>query len=169
MDNYTEQILDKKVSGKQLFVLAGAIAVTLAGVAMMLFVSFSMGFTVVIVGAVFIYFAKRMQSVEYEYLFINGDCEISKITSKSSRKKILTFDTGDVQRILPYESDKFTNELQVNSQLELMNLTSGQKFNKGMWYSFIVNSKGKTFAVILELNEKSLEHVNNYYKMKMDK
>lgn len=169
MDNYTEQILDKKASGKQLFALASSIAVTLAGIAMMLFVSFSMGFTVVILGAVLIYFAKRAQSVEYEYLFINGDCEISKITSKSSRKKILTFDTGDVQRILSYESDKFQNELQVNSGLEIMNLTSGLKFRQELWYSFIVNSKGKSLAVILELNEKSLGHVNNYYKMKMDK
>lgn len=169
MDNYTEQILDKKVSGKQILALAGAIIVTGIGVIGILFLSSSMGFSVIIVGAVLIYLANRAQSVEYEYLFTNGDCEVSKIINKSARKKYFSFDVGDVQRILPYNSEKFQNELQINSDLTIKNLTSGFKFREELWYAFIVNSKGSSIAVILELYENSYEHVNSHYRMKLEK
>lgn len=166
MDNYTEQILDKKPSVKQRMALVGAIAVIAAGCVTLISISGSIGLSVIILGIVLVYFAKSAQSMEYEYLLINGDCEISKIINKSSRKKAYSFSAGDVQRILPYNSEKFQNELEVNSGLSIKDFTSGVKEGRDNWYAFITNTKSA--AVILELNEKSLEHVRTYYKNKFE-
>lgn len=168
MDNYTEQILKKKTSGKQRMMLAGAIAVLLAGCIVFFYVSGNLGLLVTVVGAVLVYFAKAAQSVEYEYLLINDDCEVAKITNKSSRKKAYSFGTGDVQRILPYNSAKFQNELDINTGMSVKNYTSGIKANDEHWYAFMTNGKSGTVAVILELNEKSLDHIKTFYKMKFE-
>ena len=168
MDNYIEQILDKRVSAKQVFYLVASCMVTFAGVVTLLFVHFGIGIAVAAVGGILIYYAHLSQSIEYEYLFVNGDCDIAQITSKASRKNIYAFKAGDVQRVLPYESYKFQNELEVNANLSIRNYTSGYSDASRMWYAFMVANVSGEVAVVLELNEKSLEHIRDFYKNKLE-
>lgn len=168
MDNYVEQIVDKLPSVKQKLALFGAIFVTAIGVTMIFFYSFSIGVAVIAVGAFLIYLAKMYQAMEYEYLFVNGDCDIAAIINKSNRKNTYSFKAGDVTRVLPYNSLKFQNELEVNAELSVKDLSSGKRDNRGKCYAFLVNVKGGTLAVVLELNEKTIEHVESFYKNKIE-
>lgn len=168
MDRYTEQILEKRPDFKQRLLMLGAILVTALGVALLLFVDFGAGVALAVIGGFLVYFAKLSSYAEYEYLFINGDLDIARITNKSTRKEIYSFNEGDVQRVLPYNSDAFQNELEVNGELSIKNFTSGDKENTDNWYAFLANAKNGTHAVILELNEKTLEHVKECFKKKMN-
>jgi hypothetical protein len=168
MDNYTEQILQAKPTFKSMLAFAASVCLTVFGVILIMFTSGGIGIMVIVVGAVLIVFTRGRQSIEYEYLIVNGDCDIACIYNKSSRKTKFSFTEGDVLRILPYDSDKCQNELQVNHELTVKNFTSGDKENSGSWYAFFVTGKGGTTAVILELNQRSLEQIRQNYKSKFE-
>ena len=52
-----------------------------------------------------IYFAKIQMKYEYEYLFTNGDLEISKIVNKSTRRSLIEVSDTDIQSIKKFYSD----------------------------------------------------------------
>ena len=163
MDIFTEQILKAKPTGKQLLAFVGAILVAAIGVFCLLFISGSIGIALVVVGAFLIYYFKMGQNIEYEYSFLNCDCDIDVIINKTDRKQDYELVGSDVSAVLAYNSEKFQNELEVNANLTIKNLTSRDKENSDNWYVFMVNSGNGTTGVVLELNEKSLEHIKNAY------
>lgn len=163
MDSFTEQILKAKPTGKQTLAFIGAILFTVIGVYCLLFVSGSIGIAIVVVGAFLIYYFKMNQNIEYEYSFLNSDCDIDTIINKTNRKKAYEFAGSDVSAVLRYDSEKFQNEIEVNAKMTIKNLTSRNTDNTDNWYVFMVNFGGGTDAVVLELNEKSLEHVKSVY------
>ncbi len=139
MDNYTEQIVEKKPAEREFSMLVGAIFVTIAGVLITCFMNLGLGVLISAAGGACIYFAVRAQKSEYEYLFLNEDCDIARITNKSSRKEIYSFKGGTVKRVLQYESDAFQNEMEVNKKLDIKDFTSGIKENSSNWYAFVIN------------------------------
>ena len=168
LDRYTEQIIQKKPDIKQKTLLAVMVAIICVGVYLMMFISFSKGIAVIAVGAFLTYLVKQTFNAEYEYLFVNGDCDISRIINKSSRKDIYSFKESDVTRVMSYNSDKCQNEFEVNANLTIKDFSSGIKDNSDNWYVFLANINSGTAAIILELNEKSLEHIAECYKKKLD-
>ncbi len=166
MDNYIEQIIKKNPDAKQRLYFVGAVFVTMLGVAAMLFYDMSVGIMVVAAGAFLIYFAKNAQSMEYEYVFVNADCDIARISNKQNRKEVFSIKGGDVQKVLLYNSQQFQNELEANGNLIIKDFTSGDKTKQDDWYMFMTNDNGKTVAVGLELNDKTKTYVETYYKNK---
>ena len=166
MDNYIEQIVKKKPDAKQRLMLVGAVLVIMLGVASILFYDMSVGIMIAAAGGFLIYFAKNQQDQEYEYVFVNADCDIARISNKQNRKEVYSFKGGDVQKVLQYTSQQFDNELQANGNLIIKDFTSGDKSMQDNWYMFITNANGKTVAVGLELNEKTITYVETYYKNK---
>ena len=168
MDSYTEQIIACRPSVKSSFLSGLGTALLVLGVFVFMFIYSTIGCVIFLVGVIISIIGKKFRNMEYEYLFINGDCDVARILNKSSRKNMFSFKEGDVQRILPYDSLKFQNELEVNSKLQVKNFTSGNKKKSSMWYSYIVNGKSGNIAVILELNEKNIEHSKNIFKTKFE-
>ena len=166
MDNYTEQIVKKNPDAKQRMLLVGAVLVTMFGVAAMLCYDMSVGIMVLAAGCFLIYFAKNQQSQEYEYVFVNADCDIARISNKQNRKEVFSIKGGDVQKVLLYNSQQFQNELEAHGALVIKDFTSGDKSKQDDWYMFITNSNGKTVAVGLELDDKTKTYVDVYYKNK---
>ncbi|MCM1460842.1 MAG: DUF6106 family protein [Bacteroides sp.] len=170
MDVYVEQILKRKPQKTQIAAMAGSVALILLGIAFMLCVSMSIGILVLAVGIFLVYVVKQRMNAEYEYTFTNGDFDAAVIYNMASRKDYYSFDESNVLRILPYTSEKFQNELSVNAELTVKNITSEDKGKQDSWYVFMVNdsrTKGTT-AVILELSEKSLDSVKLSYKNKLE-
>lgn len=167
MDSYTEQILQKKsgLREKLNYFISGL--VLLAGITFVCFVSLSLGILLVAVSCFLFYYAKLSYDVEYEYIFTNGDCDIARIKSKEFRKTIYAFQEADVQRVMKFTSGSFQNELEVNSKLNLKDFTSGIESNKENWYAFMINGKDTTYAVVMELSDKSLEHITKIFKNKV--
>ncbi|MBQ7707125.1 MAG: hypothetical protein IJT72_05025 [Lachnospiraceae bacterium] len=168
MDNYTEQIINAKPGMKQFILFAAAIMLTAFGIIAALFISFSTGAICVILGGIAIYFTKLNMSFEYEYIFTNGDFEIAKIIAKSTRKNVCEIHDGDIKRILPFSSEKFQNEMDVNADLTIKDFTSGNEENADDCFAFISNNNGKDLAVILELNDKNKDYLKSVYKTKLE-
>ncbi len=168
MDHYVEQILKVKPGMKQYLMMAGAVLVAVAGVFFLIFVSGSLGLTLIIVGAVLIGFAANAQKYEYEYAFTNGDCDIARIINRSKRRDVYAFSEGDVLRVLRYDSGQFRNELEVNNRLVVKDFTSGSREHQDCWYAFMLSENNMTTAVVLELNAKSVRHVRAEFKTKFE-
>ena len=169
MDNYTEQIVTAKPGFNQYLMLFASVTLAAIGVFFVLFINFSTGILILVVGGFAVYFAKTNLSFEYEYIFTNADFEVAKIIAKSKRKNVCEVSDGDIKRILPYYSEKFQNELDVNADLEVKDFSSGEEVGKSDCYVFIKNEKGKDVAVILEFNDKNKEYIKTVYKNKIEK
>ncbi len=165
MDNYIEQIVIKIPGVKQRLLFVVSILLTVFGVGILLF-NVGIGAIVLAVGCYLIYYAKGFQKLEYEYVFVNSDCDIARIVNQQTRKDVYSFKGGHVHKVLPYTSVQFENELEVNRNLAIKDFTSGNQGNKDNWYMFIVDCDGKTEAIGLELNEKTKAYVDTYYKNK---
>lgn len=169
MDNYVEQILKRKPQASQYGAVAGSFVLIAAGFVVMMFVRLNLGLLVFAVGCFLVFLTSKRLNSEYEYVFTNGDFDVSIIYNMTSRKEYYSFEKDKVLRVIPYNSPKFQNELEV-SDVRIKNLTSGNRENDSLWYSFMLSDSktGNTTAVIIELNDRSLEHVNAFYKNKIE-
>lgn len=168
MDSYTEQIVERRAgNGGEKYSKAGVNVVVIA-VLLMLFISIYLGFALLGVGIALLFVGKGNRGIEYEYLFVNGDFEVSVIKDKTSRKVAFEMKESEVTKIWPYDLPKAKNELEVNKKLTIKDYTSGKKDDTSNWYIFFVNGNNTTNAVILELDEKNVEHVKTYYKKKLE-
>ena len=170
MDNYTEQIIEGKPYSKHYFCIVASSLVAACGVVfVLLFINLiSIGLILAVLGGFGIYFSVLSMSYEYEYIFTNGDCDVARITNKSSRKEMYSLKQEDVQRILKYTSPKFQNELDINKKLRVSDYTSGNEANKENWYAFLTNKKDKTDALVIELDDERIEYIRSIYKKKIE-
>lgn len=167
MDNYTEQIVKSKPGLVQCLMLLGSILLDAVGVFATLFFG-GLGFLILCGAGFLTYLSARSLKFEYEYIFTNGDCDISKIINKESRKDVYELFANDVQRILPYSSDKFQNEMKINNKLSIKKFTSNNTGNQKQWYVFITKRDEKETAVVLELFPENVEYIKNIYKLKAE-
>lgn len=166
MDNYAEYAVHKKLNARDRLPVILSVLVALAGFGVWTFVSGWVGPTILVIGVVLIIFTASRQELEYEYIFLSGDCEIAKIIKKSSRKQVYKFDVGTVQKVMPYTSIRFDNECQAHPDMLIRNFSSNLPDRQEDWYVFLTNGRNRTEAVVLELNKKCTEHVKYFYKEK---
>ncbi|MGN0390959.1 MAG: DUF6106 family protein [Wujia sp.] len=166
MDNYAEYAVKKKLVVKDRMPIVASVFAALIGFAIWAVKPGWIGPTILVLGIVFVIITSGRQEIEYEYIFLSGECEISRIVKKSSRKQIYKFDIGDVQRVHPYKSQRFKNELEANPSLQIRDYTSGYSDHEDNWYVFLNNGNNHTVAAVLELNEKCADHVRYFYKEK---
>ncbi|MEE0928997.1 MAG: DUF6106 family protein [Acutalibacteraceae bacterium] len=103
MDTFYEQIIKIKMNGKAKAMIAAIIIVDLFVVLGLLWLSLFTAPAIaflVIVGAVWGgYKLITMLSVEFEYIFTNGDLDVDKITARSSRKRMVSINCGKVEKM----------------------------------------------------------------------
>lgn len=167
MDSYTEQIVESRNDGGGAKIKNVGIAVIVVAI-LLAMISLTLGLLFLCIGMVLVIFGSSTQGIEYEYLFVNGDLEVSVIKNKASRKVVFEMQEGDVQKVWLYDLPKAKNELEVNNKLTIKDYTSGRKDNSDRWYIFFTNGKNVTNAVILELDDKNIEHVSNAFKKKLE-
>lgn len=107
----------------------------------------ALGVLCILLGAVFLVYNK---SIEYEYIYTNGDLDIDKIVARRRRKRILSIKCGNVTQVGKYTID---NTIE-SSCSRVMHVDSGS--NQELWYLvFSHREYGKTMLV-LEPNEEML-------------
>ncbi len=111
MDTFFEQIIAIRKTGKTIAAVTGIwIAAFLISVFLFMFPILGSLSIIVIAGVIFGAFKlSTLFNIEYEYIITNGTMDVDKIVSKSSRKRMLSFELGTVSRI-----EKF-NPAQLNS------------------------------------------------------
>lgn len=87
-------------------------------------------------------------SVEYEYIITNGTVDVDKITAKSSRKRILSFECKDIIRSGKYN---FKSAPVTDAAVKLICCTPGDSEA----YYLLVNSSGKRKLLVFTPNDKT--------------
>ena len=108
MDTFFEQLIKIKLTGKVKAIIVGALLLDIVIVAAVTFFALlflSPAFTCLFVAAVVFGSYKNISSlsVEFEYIFTNGDLDIDKITAKSSRKRMVSIKCSKVEKYGEYK------------------------------------------------------------------
>lgn len=105
MDIFFEQIVKVKRTGAQTAGVVGIIALLIVLMVVFGFL-FMMGFSLSILlafGACWgAYKLITLSSIEYEYIYTNGDLDIDKITARASRKRVVSILCSKVERYGQY-------------------------------------------------------------------
>ena len=104
MDTFFEQIISVKKTGKAVAALIGIWLAAFVVCFLLFFTGFFGALTILLIAGV-IYGAFKLScllNIEYEYIVTNGTMDIDKITNKSSRKRVLSFELQTVSRIEKY-------------------------------------------------------------------
>ncbi len=106
MDTFFEQIVSVKRSAVQ---IAGVVGIMLAAVVLLIvaYLLFIIGLApisfLLVCGVCWGGYKLIMRSsIEYEYIFTNGDLDIDKIIAKSSRKRMVSINCSKVERYGKY-------------------------------------------------------------------
>lgn len=168
-DGYEEQIIETKPRGLYTAMWIAGIIMIILGVLTLLFIGSWYGPAIVILGIVFIAVGSSRRGCEFEYIIVNDDVEISRITAKQSRKKIYQFGNGEVKFFAKLDSVYVDNEHQADNNIKVYDFTSKKSENDANVYAFFLNRNNATEEVLMELSEKTLTHINNFFKGKYKK
>ena len=105
---------------------------------------------IVIIVLVFIFYPRL--SVEYEYVFVDGQLDFDKISGKNKRKTMLRIDFDSVEIMAPYNSPALDSYN--NMQLEKKDFSSLSKDSKP--YAIIASDGSKKMKILFEPSEKML-------------
>ncbi len=104
MDTFFEQIISIKKTGETVAALIGIWLAAFVVCFLLFFTGFFDMLTFLLIAGV-LYGAFKLSgllNIEYEYIVTNGIMDIDKITNKSSRKRVLSFELQTVSRIEKY-------------------------------------------------------------------
>lgn len=147
---YAEVVVKRKDNAATM----GLRALMIIGVIIGLLLIFIGGLLSYIGIAIFIavFFLYPKLSVEYEYVFVDGQIDFDKISGKSRRKTMLRIDFEQVEIMAPINSPALDSYNHV--QLEKKDFSSLSKDSKP--YVIIANAEGKKLKILFEPNEKML-------------
>lgn len=169
MDDYIEQVIKRKRTFAEMLPFTLSYLIALGGMAVFAAVSMSFGVLIIAIGGFLGSLTSKKLHSQFEYIFTNGDFDSAIIYNMVKRKEFFSFDADRVTRVLPYESDKLKNELDINKSLAVKNITTGREEHRDSWYAFMINDKkGVQTVAVVELTDKALEHVKVYYKSKIE-
>jgi len=169
MDKYEERIVVAKAETSAYLIMGGLILLILASVFLMLRVSPLLGFFALCCVIGVMSFAKDNFHIEYEYIIVNGDIEISKIINKNRRKKIVDIPLESITKMDYAESPKTKNDIDIAKDVKVSRFvaaTPGEDSTLVAIYS--TDKKNSKRIDILDFNEKCLTHMKDVLKMKSE-
>ena len=92
----------------------------------------------------------RVTSVEYEYVFFNGNIDIDKIMSKSRRKHLISTGLHEIEVVAR------TGSLEVQQYRKLKKYNYSSRRKGAATYQMVINHKGRKARVVFEPSEEFL-------------
>nr|WP_317282425.1 DUF6106 family protein [uncultured Sellimonas sp.] len=148
-DYYTEQLVKKKTTGKDLAIKAVLIFFTAVSVFILLLMPFLLIVPVIMIAVD--YFVFRRLDLEYEYLYVNGDLDIDKIMAKQKRKRVFSMNVSELEILAPQGA----GELNQYNNAKVMDFSSHMPDAK--CYVMVVSNNGQLAKVIFEPEKEILE------------
>ena len=148
-DVYTEQLIKKQTSMKDVLIKALLVALTIVSVLSIFMFTFGIIALIVMIVVDVIMFPRL--KVEYEYLFVNGDLDIDKIMNKSKRKKVFSVSSDQLEMLAPVGSV----ELMQYKKAKTYDCSSGS--GDGNLYALVAVIGGEVCQVIFEPNDTIVE------------
>ena len=162
-DLYTELLVKKEKTAKDTLIKTGLITLTvLFAVAGLIIHPYL--WAGLIVFAILDYFIIPKTSLEYEYLFVNGEMDIDVIMSQQKRKRTFSFNMQDVDLMAPLKShrmDYYNN----NQKMKLLDYSSGNDTHKR--FAAIMRHNNETCRVVLEPDDNLAQAMRNYAPSKV--
>lgn len=164
-DSYTEHLVKRVVTPFQwvLRVLMIVAAIILS------VVCFFIPIAGVLLSAGIIYLCYRLFrsfSVEYEYIATNGYIDIDRITAKSKRKRLHSFDARTIELVARVNDPDHKSELESISYKTKLNFSSGVPGNQTMFCIYNHKDTGRT-QLIWEPSEKIIEQIRLFVPSKV--
>ncbi|MCR4780032.1 MAG: DUF6106 family protein [Ruminiclostridium sp.] len=151
MDRFSEQLIKKEATGRDMFIRGLYIAAAMALLAGTAFLLLYFGLAALaIAGAVIWGLVWLLQgtSVEYEYIVTNDDLDIDKIIGRRKRKRLITVSLSKVQELAELKSDG-----SVNADVTVM---AHDETGTDMWYLCADTDKYGRLAVIFNPDRNTL-------------
>lgn len=148
-DLYSELLVKKKQTAKDLVVKYGLIALTVIMVLGGLVLNVLLLVPAIALG-IACYFVIPKTDLEYEYLFVNGELDIDMIMSKSKRKRVKSLQLAKADLVAPLKSHRM-DYYNGNQKMKEYDFSSGIEDHKR--YAMIIRDSGETCKVILELDD----------------
>ena len=155
-DLYSELLVKKKQTAKDLVVKYGLIALTVIMVLGGLVLNVLLLVPAIALG-IACYFVIPKTDLEYEYLFVNGELDIDMIMSKSKRKRVKSLQLAEADLVAPLKSHRM-DYYNGNQKMKEYDFSSGtidfsSCIEDHKRYAMIVRDSGETCKVILELDD----------------
>jgi len=116
---------------------------------------------IIIIVAVFFLYPKL--SVDYEYVFVDGQLDFDRITGKAKRKTMLRIDLEQVEIVAPFNSPSLDSYNHI--QMEKKDFSSLSKDSKP--YVIIASADNKKLRILFEPSEKMLAMIKQKSPRKM--
>ncbi len=165
-NGYVEHIVKGKTPAGVILATVIGVIISLVGMGLV-FATGGIGFSFLLIGIVVIVLAMSKRDVEYEYIMTNDDVDISRIVAKSSRKKVYSFTGKDVKIITKADSVYRDNEHQANPDIRSHVFVMDEAGDNV--YAFILNVNGKPEEVLIETNDRVMEHIGSFFRGKLKK
>ncbi|MBQ3841485.1 MAG: hypothetical protein II820_02215 [Ruminiclostridium sp.] len=153
MDRFSEQLVTKQSTGKDMFLRGLLLAAAMLLVAV--FVFFLGGFGLWILVAAFsaavvwgLVWLIQGTFVEYEYIVTNDDLDIDKIIGKRKRKRLITVSLRSVKELAEYTPDK-----EISADVSVI---AHDESGIGMYYVISESEKYGDLAVIFNPDKRTL-------------
>ncbi len=168
MDYFAEYILRRRRTTVDKWLSVAYVLVSLALTALICYVAlftgkFMVAVWVIVVAALW-YFCYRLicrQSIEYEYIFVNGDLEIDTIYAKRTRRTMVTLRVADISHMARRDDVHYEkNYDDIPQHLLLMDATSNVAGAKVYYADFLYNAERT--RLLFEPNDKILEMMQKY-------
>ena len=158
-DLYTEVMVPKKPTAKEQAIKFVLILFTvLFALAGLLFMPILL-IGAVVLGVVDYIFIPRL-SVEFEYLYVNGELDVDRIFSKSRRKRAASYDLSSMEIMALWNSHRL-DSYKHNRGLKKVDYSSGMEGQGHKPYGFVISNKSQLELVIFEPNETMLKDIRS--------
>lgn len=156
-DLYFEQLVTRKKTGRDYVKAVLLIFLTvIAGVAGLLI---PLGFIFAFIFGVTSYWVIANQKIDYDYLYVNGELDITKVFAQSRRKKVRSIDVRQLELLAPVKSHRM-DHYNSNTKMPVYDYSSGDPSHKV--YMMIISIESRMSKVLLELDEEMLDAIGKY-------
>lgn len=155
MDNYCEQLVEKRKTGADIAKMILVSVVLILGASAFMFGAIYFGIMVLVIFAVgllglAVWLVSGM-NVEYEYIVTNNELDIDKIIGRRKRKRMITVDLGKAEDFGGYPP---TEDIDADTTVHA---TTG--FEKNAHYLLVQHNEYGAVKVIFNPNEKMREAI----------
>ena len=177
MDRYNERLVPGRPGSEARLVFGVGIVLILAAVGLV-----AAGFAVkpiialgslpaVVLGVYIIIYSRQLFQVEFEYLLVNGDIEVSKIIAKKRRKVVREIRAEDITRMAPLSNDCVKNDISRVEKRQVFDYTAGTETaeESGAYYVVVEKVKNVESFYILDLNDDCRQHMKEVLKSRFEK
>lgn len=155
-DSYYEQYVTGKPESKTYAMGIGLTVVAIAGMAASLVFSIALIVVIAAIAILIMYVFPRLQ-VEYEYIIVNSDLDITAIYKKQNRKKMMSVDLKTLEEVKPYDKNKPAGQAKV--------VNYSDKTGSLKTYEMIQGTGQQRTAILISPDANMLKHIKSWCGM----